>query len=89
VDADVVVPSRIFGRDYFLLHHFRPHLHRELARFLVAPPNPAPLHPWNPPANLATYPVAADIAAGFTKLDRSVKPVDTFTGGARSAHARL
>ena len=35
VDADVVVPSRVFGRTYFLLHHFRPHLQRELPKFLV------------------------------------------------------
>ena len=37
VDADVVVPSRVFGRDYFLLHHFRPHLKRELPRLPFGP----------------------------------------------------
>ena len=35
VDADVVVPSRIFGRTYFLLHHLRPHLKKELPKYLV------------------------------------------------------
>jgi deoxyribodipyrimidine photo-lyase len=89
VDADVVVPSRVFGRDFFLLHHFRPHLKRELPRFLVAPPNPTPIHPWDPPANLGSYSVDSDITAGFTRLDRSVPPVDTFTGGAHAARARL
>ena len=37
VDADVVVPSRIFNRSFALLHHFRPHLKAELPKFLVAP----------------------------------------------------
>jgi deoxyribodipyrimidine photo-lyase len=89
VDADVVVPSRIFGRDYFLLHHFRPHLHRELKLFLVAPPHPEPFHAWEQPHNLESYPVTADITAGFRQLDRSVGPVDTFRGGAHGAHERL
>src|SRR3954469_11515330 len=36
VDADVVVPSSIFGRDYFLLQHMRPHLKAALPKFLIA-----------------------------------------------------
>jgi len=89
VDADVVVPSSVFGRTYFLLHHFRPHLQRELPNFLVDPANPAPLHPWKQPKRLASFPVAGDITAGFSRLDRSVQPVDTFTGGAHAALKRL
>jgi len=89
VDADVVVPSRIFGRDYFLLHHFRPHLHAELPKFLVEPENPRPQKSWKSPASLESYPVEADITKGFTKLDRTVGPVDTFTGGTHAALKRL
>ena len=89
VDADVVVPSRIFGRDYFLLHHFRPHLKRELPTFLAAPENPAPLHPWQPVSHIESYPVHADITQGFHKLDRSVAPVDTFAGGTHAALKHL
>ena len=37
VDADVVVPSRVFNRSFVLLHHFRPHLKAELPDYLVAP----------------------------------------------------
>jgi deoxyribodipyrimidine photo-lyase len=37
VDADVVVPSRVFDRSFVLLHHFRPHLKAELPKYLVAP----------------------------------------------------
>ncbi len=38
---------------------------------------------------LPSFPVDRDITEGFDKLDRSVKPVDTFTGGTRSALRRL
>jgi deoxyribodipyrimidine photo-lyase len=33
--------------------------------------------------------VEKDVTQGFAKLDRSVKPVDTFTGGAKAARTRL
>ena len=89
VDADVVVPSRIFGRDYFLLHHFRPHLRRELPKFLVAPRNIRPVHSWKPTKTPESFPLDQDITAGFRQLDRSVGPVDTFTGGTHAALRRL
>ncbi|HLY41768.1 MAG TPA: deoxyribodipyrimidine photo-lyase [Terracidiphilus sp.] len=89
VDADVVVPSAVFGQTYFLLHHFRPHLHAQLPKYLVAPKKPKLDHPWKPWMNLASYPVDQDITEGFAKLDRTVKPVDTFTGGPRAAQRRL
>jgi deoxyribodipyrimidine photo-lyase len=89
VDADVVVPSRIFGRDYFLLHHFRPHLKAQLPNFLVPRKRLRPLHAWVPPRRLDQYSLDDDITAGFDKLDRTVKPVDTFTGGTHAALKRL
>lgn len=89
VDADVIVPSRVFGHDYFLLHHFRPHLEQELPRYLVKPKRVHPQHEWRPAKNLACYRLGADITAGFDGLDRTVKPVDTFTGGTHAASNRL
>jgi deoxyribodipyrimidine photo-lyase len=88
VDADVIVPSRVFNRSFVLLHHFRPHLKRELPNFLVDPASVSPAYRWQPAAP-RSYNLAQDITAGFAKLDRSVKPVDTFTGGTRSAVRRL
>ncbi len=89
VDADVIVPSRVFGRSFTLLHHFRPHLKAELPKFLVASPKVTPLHPWKPSKALSSFSLSSDITAGFKKLDRNVTPVDTFTGGSRAALRRL
>ena len=89
VDADVVVPSRVFGRSFVLLHHFRPRLNAELPKYLVAPGKITPLHVWKPRTAPASYPLTQDITAGFSKLDRSVKPVDSFTGGTHAALKRL
>jgi deoxyribodipyrimidine photo-lyase len=89
VDADVVVPSRVFGRTYFLLHHFRPHLKKELPKYLVATAKIVPQHRWKPHKRLASYPVDQDITAGFSSLDRTVGPVDTFIGGTHAALKRL
>jgi deoxyribodipyrimidine photo-lyase len=89
VDADVVVPSRVFGKSYFLLHHFRPHLKAELPKYLVAPVHLDPQYAWKPDNAPASFPVDRDPTEGFTKLDRSVQPVDTFTGGTHAALTRL
>jgi deoxyribodipyrimidine photo-lyase len=70
VDADVVVPSVVFGRSYFLLHHFRPHLKAELPKYLVAPEKVAPQHAWAPKKAPMSYPANQDLTAGFTTLKR-------------------
>ncbi len=85
----MVVPSRIFGRDYFLLHHFRPHLKGQLPKFLVRTEPARPRHEWKPPQSLSQCSLETDITAGFDKLDRTVQPVDTFTGGTHAALKRL
>jgi deoxyribodipyrimidine photo-lyase len=87
VDADVVAPSSVFGRTFFLFHHFRPHLARETARFLVEPENLKPQIPRDGRAD--GDPIEEDISQGGLKLDCSVRPVDTFTGGAHAARKRL
>ncbi len=85
VDADVVVPSRVFGRSYFMLQHLRPHLKAELPKYLVATDAAKPAHAWKPRRALAHESLAEDITRGFQQLDRSVPPVDTFTGGTHAA----
>jgi deoxyribodipyrimidine photo-lyase len=89
VDADVVVPSRVFDRSFVLLHHFRPHLQAELPKYFVAHKRIAPQHAWKPARKPASYSLKNDITEGFNKLDRSVGPVDSFTGGTHAALKRL
>jgi deoxyribodipyrimidine photo-lyase len=89
VDADVVVPSAVFGRDYFLLQHMRPHLKEALPRFLLATHSPKPQHPWHKAKSLVASSLRNDITAGFNDLDRTIQPVDTFTGGTHAALKHL
>jgi deoxyribodipyrimidine photo-lyase len=89
VDADVVVPSAVFGRDYFLLQHMRPHLKQAIPKFLVGSENSKPQHVWRGPKSLVSYSLDEDITAGFKTLDRSIGPVDSFTGGTRAALKHL
>ncbi len=89
VDADVVVPSRVFGKSYFLLHHFRPHLKGELPKYLVAPAQIDPQYAWKPDNAPANFHLDRDLTEGFKLLDRCVRPVDTFTGGTHAAMKRL
>ena len=89
VDADVVVPSAVFGKSFHLLHHFRPHLQRALPEFLVPHGNPRPAHAWKPWKKFESFDLRGDITEGFGALDRSVRPVDSFTGGAHAARKRL
>jgi deoxyribodipyrimidine photo-lyase len=89
VDADVVVPSRIFDRSFVLLHHFRPHLKKQLPTYLVAAEKLAPLHPWKPRKTPPGCSVFQDVTGWYAKLDRTVGPVDSFTGGAHAALKRL
>ncbi len=90
VDADVIVPSRVFNRSFALLHHFRPRLQAELPKYLVAPPAEGSPYPhFRLHKKLARFSLSEDITAGFANLDRSIQPVDTFTGGTRSAARRL
>lgn len=87
VDADVVVPSALFGKSYVLLHHFRPHLHKQLAEFLVPVKKEHVKHRWS--KSVRSYSLKGDITEGFTKLDRSVGPVDTLEGGTKAGLKRL
>ncbi len=89
VDADVVVPSALFTKKMYALHIFRPKLNAEVPKFLVPQPNTLPAKPWKPDTPLEAFPVREDVTEGWKTLDRSVKPVDSFTGGTHAALKRL
>ena len=87
VDADVVVPSALFGKTFVLLHHFRPKLQAHFPEYLKPIEKVTPKHKWT--HKLRTYDLSQDITQGFDKLDRSVGPVQGLTGGTKAGLARL
>lgn len=89
VDADVVVPSSLFSRRMYALHIFKPKLYAEFPTYLVATKAPLPKHEWKHPAAVESVPVTSDITEGWRKLDRSIGPVESFTGGTHAALKRL
>ena len=89
VDADVVVPSGLFQKRMYALHIFKPKLFAELPKYLVDQPNVQPQHAWKPWKDLESFNVREDVTEGWKTLDRSVAPVESFTGGTHSARKRL
>ncbi len=89
VDADVVVPSKLFPKAQYAAYVLRPRLYKELPNYLRPLKNPKAQHGWKRPRNFESFPVTDDITAGWKKLDRSVGPVESFTGGSHAARKRL
>jgi deoxyribodipyrimidine photo-lyase len=89
VDADVVVPSNLFDKHYYALQFFRPRLYAQFPEYLVALPKLKPAHEWKRPRSFASFDVSADVTQGWKDLDRSVRPVDYWTGGTHAALKRL
>jgi deoxyribodipyrimidine photo-lyase len=85
VDADVLIPSNLYGKKMYALRIFRPHFQKAIPTYLVEPEKLTPKHRWKQPKGLASYPVREDITLGWKDLDRSVGPVDSFTGGTKAA----
>jgi deoxyribodipyrimidine photo-lyase len=85
VDADVIVPTKLFPKDEFAARTIRPKLHRLLPAFFVPLENPRAVVAWKPadrPATqLATQPVDAAAVLERLPLDRTVQPVAHFKGG--------
>jgi deoxyribodipyrimidine photo-lyase len=89
VDADVVVPSCVFPKHQYMLHIMRPRLNAELPKYLVRLENTKAKKSWSKPRGFEHFNVKDDVTHGWKNLDRSVKPVDSFTGGTHAALKRL
>jgi deoxyribodipyrimidine photo-lyase len=87
VDADVIVPSKLLGKEQYAAHIIRPRIQARLKEFLVAPKNTKAKAAWAQRRGLAFLPDGFDVTEGWA-LDRSVEPVSTFRGG-RGAAMRL
>jgi deoxyribodipyrimidine photo-lyase len=89
VDADVIVPSKLFPKPQYGAYVLRPRLYKELPNYLHPLKNPRAQHAWKRPKKFESYPVSNDITAGWKKFDRSLAPVESFVGGSRAARKRL
>jgi deoxyribodipyrimidine photo-lyase len=88
VDADVVVPSRLLGKEQYGARTIRPRLQALLPQFLVPAKVVKARIPWNKPRDLHSLPTHADFTAGWS-LDRSVSPIENFQGGTNRAQSVL
>ena len=88
VDADVIVPSRLFTKGFYAQHLFRRQLDPLLSEYLVEPIAPTLAKPW-PRTKVERWILDDDITKGWRNFDRRVKPVDTFRGGSHAALERL
>ena len=89
VDADVVVPTRLFGKAQYAAYTMRPRLYKLVPEFLVPYENPHADVAWTRPKGFMADDVRADITAGWKDLDRSVAPVEAWQGGTHEGLRRL
>jgi len=84
VDADVIVPSRLLGKEHYAARTIRPRLHELLPQFLIPTKAVRAQVRWNKPRNVNSLSAADDFTAHWS-LDRSVSPVGNWQGGTKRA----
>ena len=84
VDADVVVPSRLLGREHYAARTIRPRLQELLPQFLSPRRVVKARIPWKKPRTLQSLSAHDDHTARWS-LDRSVSPVENWQGGTKQA----
>jgi deoxyribodipyrimidine photo-lyase len=89
VDADVVVPSKLLERAQYGAYTIRPRIQRLLPEFLHPFENLKVDREWKRPKGFHSDSVHEDITQGWKDLDRSVLPVEAWTGGTHAATKRL
>jgi deoxyribodipyrimidine photo-lyase len=82
VEADVIVPSKLFGRQHYSARTIRPHIHAALDEFLQPLSNPLPRVTWRMPRDMRTSGPDSDFLAAFP-IDRSTGPVSAWRGGSK------
>lgn len=82
VDADVIVPSKLLGKQHYAARTIRPHIQAAPDEFLQPLSNPHPHVPWNEPQGLQTVTPDSDFLAALP-VDRSAGPVSTWRGGSK------
>src|SRR5262249_42357202 len=86
VDADVVAPTRLFGKEHYAARTIRPKLHAILPKFLQPSPNRVAKVKWH--GRVSSHVPTANLLERIP-LDHSVPTVSTFAGGAAAARKAL
>src|ERR1700719_1475408 len=94
VDADVVVPTRHYGKALYGAYVIRPKLYGAMREFLVPYNNPKVKASWSAPRGFEAFDLRRDLTEGWGQpggpaFDRSVRPIESFTGGTLAAQKRL
>jgi deoxyribodipyrimidine photo-lyase len=86
VDADVIVPTKLLGKEQYAARIIRPRLKAHFKEFLVPCANTKAKVEWQAPRGLKQldWRKIDEITEGWD-LDRSVRPVDSFRGGTQEA----
>lgn len=87
-DADVIVPSRLLGREHYAARTIRPKIHALLPQFLRPGINPSAQVGWRAPAEFSSLGPEFTLRNDFP-IDRSVEPSRYFRGGSRQAQLML
>jgi deoxyribodipyrimidine photo-lyase len=88
VDANVIVPTAVLGREHYAARTIRPKIHAQLERFLVPVSNRKVRVPWRPPRGFSSIAPTHDLI-GTLGLDPKVLNASEFVGGTTVALARL
>jgi deoxyribodipyrimidine photo-lyase len=84
VDADVIVPTRLLGREHYAARTIRPKLHQRLKEFLEPVINPVAKFPWSGSSRVSSISTDLKLLDNFP-VDRSVSPSRYFQGGSMQA----
>jgi deoxyribodipyrimidine photo-lyase len=84
VDADVIVPSRLLGKEHYAARTIRPKIHQWLPKFLTPIANPRVKIPWVTSSPLPSSALVPALLDGLP-LDRSIGSVSSLVGGAEAA----
>jgi deoxyribodipyrimidine photo-lyase len=88
VDADVIVPTRLLGKEHYAARTIRPKIHALLKGFLHPLENPSARIGWRQTSRLRELAANKDWR-DHRAIDRSTPPVQTFAGGAAAADKLL
>ena len=88
VDGDVIVPSRLLGKEHYAARTIRPRLHELLPQFLIAQKTIKAQVPWVRPRGLHSLSPGDDFISGW-KLDRTASGLREMQGGSKEAWRKL